>query len=95
MPAESPPPRPRLPVEMLFHFEKYREYTVEELEEAFRTMASITKSGDWLKILDRYAGRGGYFENEVLRWRNSLKNWGLGNTFIEGNLLDVCYLYAA
>lgn len=76
VPAESPPPRPRLPVEMLFHFEKYREYTVEELEEAFRTMASITKSGDWLKILDRYAGRGGYFEKRSVEMEELLKELG-------------------
>lgn len=62
VPDEDPPPRPRLPLEMLFHEGAYRRYAEEELAAAFRIMAKVTRSGDWLRLLERYAGRGGYFE---------------------------------
>lgn len=62
VPDETPPPRPRLPLEMLFHEGVYRRYGEGELDAAFRVMAGVTRSGDWLRLLERYAGRGGYFE---------------------------------
>jgi nitroreductase len=62
VPDEDPPLRPRLPLEMLFHIDTYRRYTNAELDHAFRVMAKITRSGDWLRLLERYAGRGGYFD---------------------------------
>jgi len=62
VPDEDTPPRPRLPLEMLFHEGVYRRYTEEELAAAFSIMAKVTRSGDWLSLLERYAGRGGYLE---------------------------------
>jgi Nitroreductase len=62
VPDEDPPPRPRLPLEMLFHVDVYRDYAEDQVEIAFRIMAKATRSGDWLRLLERYAGKGGYFE---------------------------------
>jgi FMN reductase (NADPH) len=47
---------------VLFHIDTYRRYTNAELDHAFRVMAKVTRSGDWLRLLERYAGRGGYFD---------------------------------
>ncbi|MGC9130154.1 MAG: nitroreductase family protein [Pyrobaculum sp.] len=62
VPDEEPPPRPRLPLEMLFHREEYRPYSEESLAAAYEVMARVTRSGDWLRLLERYAGEGGYFD---------------------------------
>lgn len=62
IPDEEPPVRPRLPLEMLVHSDGYRDYTNHELEEAYKSMAPYSRRGDWLRIIKRYAARGGYFE---------------------------------
>ncbi|MFN7105838.1 MAG: nitroreductase family protein [Pyrobaculum sp.] len=62
VPDEEPEPRPRLPLEMLFHVDRYREYPVEELEGAYAVMAKVTRSGNWLNVLRRYVEKGGYFD---------------------------------
>lgn len=62
VPNEEPPLRPRLPLETLFHSEEYHEYSEDELAEAYGVMAPITRRGDYLRLLKRYVGRGGYFE---------------------------------
>lgn len=76
VPDESPPPRPRLPLDMLFHLERYRDYSREELEAAYSIMSSITRSGDWLKIIDKYAGKGGYFERRSVEMKRLLEELG-------------------
>ena len=78
VPDEDPPPRPRLPRDMLFHVDKYRSYSREELDEAYRVMAKITRSGDWLRLLERYAAAGGYFEARSALMRRLLGEQGLG-----------------
>ena len=62
VPAERPAPRPRLPRRTVVHTDRYRRYTEEELEAAYKAMAPITKSGDWLKVLRRYFAKGGAME---------------------------------
>ena len=62
VPAERPGPRPRLPRAAVVHTDRYRRYAEEELEEAYRAMAPITRSGDWLKVLKRYFAKGGTME---------------------------------
>ncbi len=47
--------------------------TQAELDAAFRVMAKITRSGDWLRLLERYAGRGGYFEARGEEMRRLLR----------------------
>lgn len=61
VPNEEPPLRPRLPLKMLFHSEEYRDYTDDELSEGYKSMAPITRRGDYLNLLKRYVGREGYF----------------------------------
>ncbi len=62
VPAERPAPRPRLPRRTVVHTDRYRRYTEEELEAAYKAMAPITKSGDWLRVLRRYFAKGGAME---------------------------------
>ena len=75
VPDERPPRRPRLPLDILVHENKYRRYTKEDLDRAYREMAPITRRRDYLRLLKRYAARGGYFEErnktmpELLRER--------------------------
>jgi len=72
---EEPSPRPRLPLNILFHIDAYRDYSRGELLDAINVMNNITRSRRWVRILARYAGSGGYFEErsrvlrEVLRER--------------------------
>ncbi len=61
VPDEDPPARPRLPLSMLVHVGSYRDYGDEELEEAVRIMAPAAR-GDWVRVLRRYLGPGGVFE---------------------------------
>jgi len=62
VPAENPQPRPRLPLDMLVHEDEYHEYTEEDLARAYQVMAPYSRRRDWLRLLKRYAARGGYFE---------------------------------
>ncbi|MCE4617712.1 MAG: nitroreductase family protein [Desulfurococcales archaeon] len=75
-PDEAPPPRPRLPPTMLFHREEYQEYTSKQLEEAYKTMAPITRRGDYLRLLKRYVAAGGYFEQRNKQLPELLETMG-------------------
>lgn len=61
IPAENPPMRPRLPIDILFHENSYRVYSEEDLERAFKSM-EFQAWGDWVKVLRRYLAEGGIFE---------------------------------
>ncbi len=61
VPAENPPERPRLPSNMLFHENRYREYSVEDLARAYSSMEFPSWS-DWLRVIRRYVAQGGVFE---------------------------------
>lgn len=76
IPDEDPPQRPRLPLGMLFHVDRYRRYGEEDLKAAYEAMAPITRSGDWLKILERYVAPGGYFESRGRVMESLLSTWG-------------------
>lgn len=69
VPAEDPPVRPRLPLDMLVHEDKYRDYSGDDLARAYEVMAPYSRKRDWLRLLKRYAARGGYFDerSESLR----------------------------
>lgn len=60
VPAENPPERPRLPLDMLFHVNRYREYSEEDLAKAYDSM-KFQSWGDWLKVIKRYVAEGGVF----------------------------------
>jgi nitroreductase len=62
IPDEKPEKRPRMPLNVLFHEDEYRDYDQETLEEIFNVMAPITRRRDYLRLVKRYVGVGGYFE---------------------------------
>ncbi len=62
VPDEAPAPRPRLPRRLVVHTDRYRGYSEEDLEAAYRAMAPISTSGDWLKLLAHYFASGGAME---------------------------------
>jgi hypothetical protein len=62
VPDEDPPVRPRMPLRVLVHENKYRDYTSEDLAEIYQVMAPYTRRRDWLRLLRKYTGRNGYFE---------------------------------
>ena len=76
VPDEDPPRRPRLPLSMLIHEDAYRTYTREEIDEGVRIMNRITRSGRWIRILSRYAGEGGYFEERGRSMERLLRRQG-------------------
>lgn len=76
IPAEDPPPRPRLPLHMLFHSEQYHDYTLLDLYKAYQEMAPITRRGDYYRLLRRYVARGGYFEERNREMPEVLEKMG-------------------
>jgi len=76
VPAEDPPVRPRLPLEMLVHEDRYRGYSEEELARAHEVMAPYSRRRDWLRLLKRYAARGGYFDLRSEAMRRLLRERG-------------------
>jgi nitroreductase len=67
-PDEFPSLRPRLSLGMLFHENRYREYSDEEISEGIKAMSALGK--DWMEIMDFYLGENGSFvrRNEVFKW---------------------------
>ncbi len=52
-------PRPRLPQDLVFHENTYREYTAQDLDACYEAMAAASSRGDWYLVLERYFTRGG------------------------------------
>ncbi|ACB40364.1 nitroreductase family protein [Pyrobaculum neutrophilum] len=77
VPDEDPEPRPRLPLELLFHRDRYRRYGEADLEDAYKAMARVTRSGDWLKVLSKYGGVGGYFDLRSAELERLLREFGI------------------
>ncbi len=69
VPDEKPSKRPRIPLEYLVHENHYRDYDNHDLQRIYEAMNPITRRGDYLRLIKRYAGPGGYFEmrNELIR----------------------------
>ncbi len=59
---EKPDRRPRMPLNVLFHEDGYHDYDQKTLEEIYKVMAPITRRKDYLRLIKRYVGSGGYFE---------------------------------
>ena len=76
VPAERPPRRPRLPLDLLVHENHYRDYSDGDLERAYREMAPITRRRDYLRLLRRYAAKGGYFEERNREMPRLLREMG-------------------
>lgn len=62
VPDEKPDRRPRMPLNVLFHEDEYRDYDQKTLEEIYKVMDPITRRRDYLRLIKRYVGSGGYFE---------------------------------
>ncbi len=77
IPEEDPPLRPRLPIGLLVMEDRYRDLTASDLEDAYRSMASITRSGDWMAVLRRYVSRDGYFNARAETMRTLMRSMGL------------------
>lgn len=60
--ALEEPPRPRLPLSVVVHENRYRDYTDDDLEACYAAMAPISERGDWYPTLRRYFAEGGIME---------------------------------
>lgn len=54
VPAHTTPPRPRLPLGLVLHVDRYLDPSDAQMEEAYRVMAAATRSGDWLNPIRKY-----------------------------------------
>src|SRR5215471_12915961 len=73
VPEEQPKRRPRVPEPMVVMENQYIEPTAEDIDAAYQAMAPITRSGDWLIILQRYFAPGGTMEQREVLYRATLK----------------------
>ncbi|MCE4604620.1 MAG: nitroreductase family protein [Aeropyrum sp.] len=76
IPAEEPGVRPRLPRDLLFHENMYRDYSDSDLARAYESMSAYSRRRDWLRILKRYVAEGGYFESRSVEMWRLLKTQG-------------------
>jgi nitroreductase len=73
---EWPEPSPRLPAEVVFHENRYREPTAEDLENCYDTMAGATYAGGWFNSLSQYFMAGQEYEAREICWRRALESQG-------------------
>lgn len=76
VPDEAPPLAPRLPVEMMFHENHYREPTPADLEQCYEAMAPATYAGGWFNSLSQNFTAGQEYEQRELFWRRALAQQG-------------------
>ncbi|GAA6755037.1 NAD(P)H nitroreductase [Thermus sp. 2.9] len=76
VPDEEGPPRPRLPRRLVVHEDRYRPYSAEDLEEAYRAMAPYSRVGDWNRVLKRYFTQGGTMEARETPYGRALARQG-------------------
>lgn len=77
-PAHIPEqPRPRLPRALVVHENRYRDYSDEDLEAAYRAMAPITRTRDWYTSLKRYFAQGGTMSKREPIMARAWKQQGL------------------
>lgn len=75
-PDESPGLSPRLPVKFLFHENRYREPTADDLEQCYEAMASVTYAGGWFNSLSQSFTTGQEYEQRQAHWRRALVRQG-------------------
>lgn len=73
-------PRPRLPLSLVVHENRYRDYTPEDLEACYTAMAPISERGDWYPILRRYFAQGGIMERREAVLARAWQQQGLDPT---------------
>lgn len=76
-PAQTLPPKPRLPFDMVLHTDRYRDPTDDELGLAFQVMARATRSGDWVNPIRKYFAEGGVMEGREQEFRGLLQDQGM------------------
>lgn len=76
VPASRPKLSPRLPIEVLFHENQYRELTANEVQRCFDAMATVTYDGGWPNVLRNSFTPGGEYEAREQHWRSALLRQG-------------------
>lgn len=77
IPDEDAPLWPRLPSDVVFHENVYRQPTPEDLERCYQAMASVTFFGGWFEYLDRFFTAGKEFAGRDALWLQALARQGL------------------
>ncbi|MFQ5409917.1 MAG: nitroreductase family protein [Anaerolineales bacterium] len=77
VPDEDAPLRPRLPTDIVFHENVYREPTEADLERCYEAMASATFFGGWFEYLDNFFTAGKEFAGRDGLWTTALARQGL------------------
>lgn len=77
IPDEIPEQSPRLPLEVVFHENRYREPTPDDLDGCYEAMAGAKYAGGWFESLSQYFTEGQEYEARELFWRRALEHQGL------------------
>jgi FMN reductase (NADPH) len=77
IPDEEIDTRPRLPTDVVFHENTYREPTEEDLERCYKAMEAVTFFGRWFKYLDRFFTTGKEFSGRDVLWERAMSAQGL------------------
>ncbi len=78
VPAKRNPPKPRVPLDLVLHEDRYQAPTDERLDEAYAVMAEATRSGDWVNSLRKYFAEGGVMARREDDFRGLLTKRGYG-----------------
>lgn len=76
-PDEDVEIRPRLPTDIVFHENVYREPTEEDLDRCFKSMEAVTAFGGWFEYLDRFFTTGKEFSGRDSNWEKAMARQGL------------------
>jgi len=77
-PAETPELSPRLPPDLVFHENRYREPAADDLERCYAAMAAVTYGGGWFESLQQHFTAGQEYEKRGRLWQRALQRQGLG-----------------
>jgi nitroreductase len=77
VPSGAGKPKPRLPLDVVLHTDRYRDADAGELAAAYDAMAAATRSGDWVNPLGKYFATGGVMASRESDFRRLLKRQGL------------------
>ncbi len=75
-PAEAPQQSPRLPLDVVFHENRYRDPAPEDLERCYEAMAAVTYGGGWFDSLQQYFTPGQEYDRREQLWRRALAGQG-------------------
>ena len=79
VPDEHPNRRPRVPEHLVVMENEYIEPSADDIDAAYKSMAPITRAGDWFVILQRYFATGGVMEQRDVLYRATLQKQGLSD----------------